>query len=212
MAFRSEPFVSFEYSILLESLPAKGGAHRYVLAYLQDYTPMGLCDCLRRYEQQLGTPTPSTTIWFSNTLPSRSSSTPEPNHSKCIYCGVAYPWRKHVKCIACGASPHADRSTCPAIAHVCGYGKQGHLNAIYPSKLRASKAANVHCATVSFTSAAVISPDLVHGLHFGKDDGATVKAVGELYRPRKGLCLHHLHREGTRHPSFCADCWSQRLL
>uniref|UniRef100_A0A0G4HVU0 Uncharacterized protein n=1 Tax=Chromera velia CCMP2878 TaxID=1169474 RepID=A0A0G4HVU0_9ALVE len=51
-----------------------------------------------------------------------------------------------------------------------------------PSKLRASKkAANVHCATVSFASAAVISPDLVYGPHFGKDDGATVEAVGELY-------------------------------
>uniref|UniRef100_A0A0G4G5Z7 Uncharacterized protein n=1 Tax=Chromera velia CCMP2878 TaxID=1169474 RepID=A0A0G4G5Z7_9ALVE len=51
-----------------------------------------------------------------------------------------------------------------------------------PSKLRASKkVANVHCATVSFASAAVISPNLVHGPHFGKDDGATVEAVGELY-------------------------------
>uniref|UniRef100_A0A0G4HAZ3 Uncharacterized protein n=1 Tax=Chromera velia CCMP2878 TaxID=1169474 RepID=A0A0G4HAZ3_9ALVE len=51
-----------------------------------------------------------------------------------------------------------------------------------PSKLRASKkAANIHCATVSFASAAVTSPDLVHGPHFGKDDGATVEAVGELY-------------------------------
>uniref|UniRef100_A0A0G4HER1 Uncharacterized protein n=1 Tax=Chromera velia CCMP2878 TaxID=1169474 RepID=A0A0G4HER1_9ALVE len=50
MVFGSEPFVPFEYSILLESLPAEGGAHRYVLAHLQDYTPMGLCDCLRRYE------------------------------------------------------------------------------------------------------------------------------------------------------------------
>uniref|UniRef100_A0A0G4HPP9 Uncharacterized protein n=1 Tax=Chromera velia CCMP2878 TaxID=1169474 RepID=A0A0G4HPP9_9ALVE len=182
MVFGSEPFVPFEYSILLESLPAEGGAHRYVLAHLQDYTPIGFRDCLRRYEQQLGTPTPSATIWFSSTPPSRSSSTPEPNHPKCIYCGVAHPWRKHVKCIACGASPHADCSTCPAIARVCGCGKQGHLDAMCPSKLHASKkAANVHCATVSFASAAVISPDLAHGPHFGKDNGATVEAVGELY-------------------------------
>uniref|UniRef100_A0A0G4F1B1 Uncharacterized protein n=1 Tax=Chromera velia CCMP2878 TaxID=1169474 RepID=A0A0G4F1B1_9ALVE len=34
MAFGSEPFVLFEYSILLESLPAEGGAHRYILAHL----------------------------------------------------------------------------------------------------------------------------------------------------------------------------------
>uniref|UniRef100_A0A0G4GI89 Integrase catalytic domain-containing protein n=1 Tax=Chromera velia CCMP2878 TaxID=1169474 RepID=A0A0G4GI89_9ALVE len=182
MAFGSEPFLPFEYSILLESLPAKGGAHRYVPAYLQDYTPMGFRDCLRRYEQQLGTPTPSAMIWFSSAPPSRSSSTPKPNHSKCIYYGVAHPWRKHVKCIACGASLHADRSTYPAIAHVCGCSKQGHLDAMCPSKLRVSKkAANVHCATVSFASAAVTSPDLVHGPHFNKDDGATVEAIGELY-------------------------------
>uniref|UniRef100_A0A0G4IAC4 Reverse transcriptase Ty1/copia-type domain-containing protein n=1 Tax=Chromera velia CCMP2878 TaxID=1169474 RepID=A0A0G4IAC4_9ALVE len=182
MAFGSEPFVPFEYSILLESLPAEGGAHRYVLAYLQDYTPMGLCDYLRRYEQQLGTLTPSATIWFSSAPPSRSSFTSKPNHPKCIYCRVAHPWRKYVKCIACGASPHADRSTYPAIAHICGCGKQGHLDAMCPFKLRASKkAANIHCATVSFASAAVISSDLVHGPHFGKDDGATVEAIGELY-------------------------------
>uniref|UniRef100_A0A0G4ID96 Integrase catalytic domain-containing protein n=1 Tax=Chromera velia CCMP2878 TaxID=1169474 RepID=A0A0G4ID96_9ALVE len=186
MVFGSEPFVPFEYSILLESLPTEGGAHRYVLAHLQDYTPMGLRDCLRRYEQQLGRPTPSATIWFSSAPPSRSSSTPKPNHPKCIYYGVTHPWRKHVKCIAYGASPHADRPTYPAIAHVCGCGKQGHLDAMCPSlgpsKLRASKkAANVHCATVFFASAAVISPDLVHGPHFGKDNGATVEAVGELY-------------------------------
>uniref|UniRef100_A0A0G4FGI1 Integrase catalytic domain-containing protein n=1 Tax=Chromera velia CCMP2878 TaxID=1169474 RepID=A0A0G4FGI1_9ALVE len=182
MAFGSEPFVPFEYSILLESLPTERGAHRYVLAYLQDYTPMGLRDCLHRYEQQLGTPTPSAMIWFLSVPPSRSSSTPEPNHLKCIYYGVAHLWRKHVKCIAYGVSPHADCSTYPAIAHVCGCGKQGHLDAMCPSKLRASKkAANVHCATVSFASAAVTSPDLVHGPHFSKDDGATVEAVGKLY-------------------------------
>uniref|UniRef100_A0A0G4F9H3 Reverse transcriptase Ty1/copia-type domain-containing protein n=1 Tax=Chromera velia CCMP2878 TaxID=1169474 RepID=A0A0G4F9H3_9ALVE len=187
MAFGSEPFVPFEYSILLQSLPTEGGAHRYVLAHLQDYTPMGLRDCLRRYKQQLGTPTPSvtisSTIWFSSAPPSRSSSTSEPNHPKCIYCRVTHLWRKHVKCIACGASPHADRSTCPAIAHVCGCGKQGHLDAMRPSKLRASKkAANVHCATVSFAFAAVTSPNLVHGPHFGMDDGATVKAVALAQR------------------------------
>uniref|UniRef100_A0A0G4HVP3 Uncharacterized protein n=1 Tax=Chromera velia CCMP2878 TaxID=1169474 RepID=A0A0G4HVP3_9ALVE len=93
MVFGFEPFVPFEYSILLESLPAEGGAHRYVLAHLQDYTPMplGLRDCLRHYEQQLRTPTPSATIWFLSASPSRSSSTPEPNHPKCIYCGVAHP-------------------------------------------------------------------------------------------------------------------------
>uniref|UniRef100_A0A0G4HSG3 Uncharacterized protein n=1 Tax=Chromera velia CCMP2878 TaxID=1169474 RepID=A0A0G4HSG3_9ALVE len=182
MAFGSEPFVPFEYSILLESLPAERGAHRYILAHLQDYTPMGLRDCLRRYKQQLGTPTPSATIWFLSIPPSRSPSTPEPNHPKCIYCRVAHPWRKHVKCIACGASPHADRSTYPAIAHVCGCSKQGHLDGMCPSKLRASKkATNVHCTTVSFASAAVMSPNLVHGPHFGKDDGAIVEAVGELY-------------------------------
>uniref|UniRef100_A0A0G4HQ57 Uncharacterized protein n=1 Tax=Chromera velia CCMP2878 TaxID=1169474 RepID=A0A0G4HQ57_9ALVE len=182
MVFGSEPFIPFEYSILLESLPAEGGAHRYVLAYLQDYILMGLRDCLRRYEQQLGTPTPSATIWFSSAPPFRSSSTPEPNHPKCIYCGVAHPWRKHVKCIAHGALPHADCSTYPAIAYVCGCGKQGYLDAMCPSKLRASKkAANVHCATVFFASTAVISPDLVHGPHFGKDDGTIVEAVGQLY-------------------------------
>uniref|UniRef100_A0A0G4H3D7 Integrase catalytic domain-containing protein n=1 Tax=Chromera velia CCMP2878 TaxID=1169474 RepID=A0A0G4H3D7_9ALVE len=184
MVFGSEPFVPFKYNILLESLPAEGGAYRYVLAHLQDYTPIGLRDCLRYYEQQLGTRTPSATIWFSSAPPSRLSSTPEPNHPKCIYCGVAHQWRKHVKCITCGASPYADYSTCPAIAHICGCGKQGHLDAMCPSKLslRASKkAANIHCATVSFASAAVISPDLVHGPHFSKHDGATVEAVGELY-------------------------------
>uniref|UniRef100_A0A0G4IDX3 Uncharacterized protein n=1 Tax=Chromera velia CCMP2878 TaxID=1169474 RepID=A0A0G4IDX3_9ALVE len=184
MVFGSEPFVPFEYNILLESLPTQSerGAHRYVLAHLWDYTPMGLRDYLRRYEQQLGTPTPSATICFSSAPPSRSSSTPKPNHPKYIYCGVAHPWRKHVKYIACGVSPHADRSTCPAIAHVCGCGKQGHLDAMCPSKLRASKkATNVHCATVSFASTAVTSPDLVHGPHFGKDDGATVEAVSKLY-------------------------------
>uniref|UniRef100_A0A0G4HQP7 Uncharacterized protein n=1 Tax=Chromera velia CCMP2878 TaxID=1169474 RepID=A0A0G4HQP7_9ALVE len=184
MAFRSEPFIPFKYSILLESLPTEGGAHRYIFIHLQDYTPIGLRNCLHRYEQQLRTPTPSATIWFSSAPPSRSSSTPEPNHPKCIYCRVAHPWRKHVKCIVCGASPYADRSTCPAIAHVCGCGKQGHLETMCPSKLCASKkTANVHCATVSFASAAVTSPDLVHGPHFGnlKDDGATVEAIGELY-------------------------------
>uniref|UniRef100_A0A0G4GJ65 Integrase catalytic domain-containing protein n=1 Tax=Chromera velia CCMP2878 TaxID=1169474 RepID=A0A0G4GJ65_9ALVE len=202
LAFGTPAFFPLEYSILLEALPAERSAKRFVLTNNIDFTPTGLFNCLRRHEQTVLSQAPSAFIWFSSlptvhaSQPSKSSSTPasskgkgkkkdgekeKPKDKLCVFCGVVHEWGKHPKCINCGGSPH-DRSSYPAASTICACGKTGHFPTMCLKKLKAAQqAANIRCATMSLATPAVSSGQMIDNPHFGKDDGATVDAVGELY-------------------------------
>uniref|UniRef100_A0A0G4HVD1 Integrase catalytic domain-containing protein n=1 Tax=Chromera velia CCMP2878 TaxID=1169474 RepID=A0A0G4HVD1_9ALVE len=202
LAFGTPAFFPLEYSILLEALPAEGSVKRFVLTNNMDFTPTGLFNCLRRHEQTVLSQAPSASIWFSSlptvhaSQPSKSSSNPasskgkgkkkdgekeKPKDKLCVFCGIVHEWGKHTKCINYGGSPH-DRSSCPAASTTYACGKTGHFPAMCLKKLKAAQqAANVRCATVSLATPAVSSGQMIDDPHFGKDDGAMVDAVGELY-------------------------------
>uniref|UniRef100_A0A0G4HUQ3 Uncharacterized protein n=1 Tax=Chromera velia CCMP2878 TaxID=1169474 RepID=A0A0G4HUQ3_9ALVE len=129
--------------------------------------------------------------------PSKSFSTPasskgkgkkkddekeKPKDKLYVFCGVVHEWGKHTKCINCGGSPHDRSSSCPTASTTCVYGETGHFPAMCLKKLKAAQqAANVRCTTVSLATPAMSSGQMIDDPHFGKDDGATVDAVGELY-------------------------------
>uniref|UniRef100_A0A0G4GQK6 Uncharacterized protein n=1 Tax=Chromera velia CCMP2878 TaxID=1169474 RepID=A0A0G4GQK6_9ALVE len=73
---------------------------------------------------------------------------------------------------------------CPGASHECTHCKRtGHLDSACIQELK--KKVDVKLATVSFTAAAAeTTEDSLEDPHFGKDDGATVDAVGENYLKR----------------------------
>uniref|UniRef100_A0A0G4IFQ4 Uncharacterized protein n=1 Tax=Chromera velia CCMP2878 TaxID=1169474 RepID=A0A0G4IFQ4_9ALVE len=195
-----EAFSMMEYSVLFETLPIGSAARRYVVTNLQDHSPSGLRDCLRQYKETAMSQSPGASIWLA-TIPFSSGGQPQvpsapqghrPSGASgsgsffCPLCKHTHKKGMHSKCAGCGANKRCATQgrPCPGVSHECTQCKQtGHLDSTCIQELK--KKVDVKLATVSFTAAAVeTTEDSLEDPHFGKDDGATVDAVGKNYLKR----------------------------